>query len=64
MAMHTRDGHVIRTTHEFPPIPIRSWDWSAIFDDTYCGCPDCHCPVGTGPTEEAAIADLLENYEP
>lgn len=27
---------------------------------TYCGCPDCHCPVGTGATPEAAIADLLE----
>ena len=34
--------------------------YSAIDDDTYCG-PGC--PVGTGPTEAAAIADLLEQLE-
>jgi hypothetical protein len=34
--------------------------WYAIDGDSYCGCPDCRCPVGTGATAEAAIADLLE----
>ena len=53
----------IKAHFEFPPIPDRSQDWSAIDDDTYCGCPDCHCPIGTGPTEAAAIADLLEQLE-
>ena len=56
-------GRRIRTDHVYPPIPIRAWDWSAVDDDTYCGCPDCHCPVGLGATEDAAIADLLEKME-
>ncbi len=68
MAMHKISGRNIRTTHDYPPIPIRSMDWSAVDDDTY----DVDCdqdgyfstsPVGHGPTEEAAIADLLEQLE-
>lgn len=58
----------VRTTHEFPPIPIRSMDWSAVDDDTY----DVDCdqdgffstsPVGRGATEQEAINDLLEQLE-
>jgi len=47
----------IKTVHVYPPIPIRNFDWAAYDDDTYDG-PGCR--VGYGPTEEAAIADLLE----
>lgn len=47
----------IRTTYEFPPIPDRSMDWSAIDDETYDGEG---CPIGRGPTEQAAIDDLIE----
>jgi hypothetical protein len=43
----------IRTEHVFPPIPIRQFDWSAVDDDTYDGPGS---PVGTGPTEQVAIA--------
>lgn len=50
----------IRTVYEYPPIPIRDYDWYAIDDDTYDGAPDSHDPVGWGRTEEAAIADLME----
>lgn len=50
----------IRTEHVFPPIPDRRFDWSAVDDDTYDG-PGC--PIGWGPTEEAAIADLKEKME-
>jgi len=50
----------IKTSFDYPPIPIRSFDWSAIDDDTYCGCEECHCPVGHGATEQEAIADLME----
>ena len=46
----------IRTSFDYPPIPIRSFDWSAIDDDTY----DYDAPIGQGPTEQAAIADLLQ----
>jgi len=44
----------IRTRHDYPPIPIRSMDWSATFDNYEPGCP-----IGFGPTEQAAITDLL-----
>ena len=50
----------IRTFHVFPPIPDRRCDWSAIDWDTYDGAEDSRCPIGRGPTEEAARADLLE----
>lgn len=44
------------------PIPIRQFDWSATTDN-YDGAPDSHCPIGYGPTEAAAIADLNEQLE-
>lgn len=50
----------ISTTCIYPPIPLRQFDWCAVDDDTYDGAPECHCPIGYGETEEAAIADLLE----
>ena len=50
----------IRTEHVCPPIPLRQFDLSAVDDDTYDG-PGC--PIGRGPTEAAAIADLLEQIE-
>jgi hypothetical protein len=50
----------IKTHHDYPPIPNRSFDWSAIDDDTYDGAPDSKCPVGHGATEQEAIEDLLD----
>lgn len=35
----------------------RRFDWKAVDADTYDGPP---CPVGTGATEQEAIADLLQ----
>ena len=59
MTTHKIDGHVIHTEYDFPPIPIRSFDWSAVLDD-YDGAPDAGPQlVGTGRTEQAAIDDLL-----
>lgn len=49
----------IVTNHVFPPILVRSMDWSAIDDDTY----DYDQPVGWGSTEHEAIADLMEKLE-
>lgn len=68
MALHQINGAHIRTTHEYPPIPDRSFDWSAIDDETY----DVDCdqdgffstsPIGRGATEQEAIADLIEQLE-
>ena len=50
----------IKTNYEYPPIPIRDFDWSAVDDDTYDGAEDSHCPIGWGRTEEEAIADLMQ----
>jgi hypothetical protein len=47
-----------RTHHEYPPIPIRSFDWSAVLDDYEPGCP-----IGYGATEQEAIADLMEQLD-
>ena len=60
MAFHQINGVRIRTSHDFPPIPVRTFDWSAIDDDTYDGADDSHCPIGRGATEQEAIEDLLE----
>ena len=51
----------IQTSYDFPPIPVRDFDWSAIDADTYDGAPDsCNrYQVGRGPTQESAIQDLL-----
>ena len=47
----------IKTSHTYPPIPIRSFDWTAWFDgDEEMG------RYGYGATEQEAIADLLESW--
>lgn len=58
----------IKTSFDYPSIPVRSFDWSAWDDDTYDA--DCDqdgffttCPVGHGATEQEAIDDLLEQIE-
>jgi hypothetical protein len=60
MNIHRRNGLVIQTSHDYPPIPNRNFDWSAVLD-SYEG--ELGDPHGQGPTEEAAIADLLEQLE-
>jgi hypothetical protein len=45
----------IITEHICPPIPIRSCDWQAVFDNYEPGHP-----MGHGATKEAAVADLIE----
>ena len=50
----------IKTEYWAKPIPSRNFDWSAIDDNTYDG-PGC--PIGHGATEQAAIADLMEQIE-
>jgi hypothetical protein len=50
----------IRTEHVHPPIPDRRWDWRAWDDDTFDGPGSSQ---GEGPTEAAAIADLMAQIE-
>ena len=51
-------GMKIRTSHDYPPIPIRNFDWSACVDGT-----EETGPYGHGRTEAEAIADLEEKLE-
>jgi hypothetical protein len=63
MTVHEIDGWTIHTEHDFPPIPLRSYDWSACLSD-YDGAPDAGWqPVGHGRTEQEAIDDLLRQIE-
>jgi hypothetical protein len=48
----------IRTNYDFPPIPIRSHDWSAWVDGS-----EESGPFGNGATEAEAIADLKEKMD-
>jgi len=44
----------IITSFDYPPIPIRNYDWSAIREDY-----DEGDLIGTGRTEQDAINDLV-----
>lgn len=49
------NNKLIRVSHVYPPIPTRNFDWCAYFDgEEEHGC------YGWGPTQQAAIADLME----
>jgi hypothetical protein len=54
----TRKSPLIRTTHVYPPIPIRQFDWQAWYD----GEEDEQMDTGSGSTEENAIRDLIINH--
>jgi len=61
-------GIKVSTSFDYPPIPIRSMDWSAIDSNTYdASCDEdgffSSCPVGRGATEAEAVSDLLEQME-
>jgi hypothetical protein len=55
--MRSHDRKII-TKHVFPPVPVRQFDWAAVFDGYE---PGEH--VGYGRTEQDAIADLVEQWE-
>jgi len=44
----------INTNYDYPPIPIRDYDWSATREDY-----DEGDLIGTGKTEQDAINDLV-----
>ena len=55
----TRQEIDLSTSFDYPPIPIRSQDWSAVNDRTY----DLGGLAGHGRTELAAIYDLFDQLE-
>ncbi len=48
----------IVTTHVYPPIPIRQFDWQAHYDSEADEQMNC----GHGRTEAEAVVDLLDNH--
>lgn len=48
----------IVTSFQNPPIPTRDYDWAAYTTDYEGGDP-----IGYGPTESAAIEDLLDQLD-
>ena len=54
----TVNGRKVVTKYDPPPIPIRTFDWSATFEDY-----DLGDPTGFGRTEEEALADLMDELE-
>ncbi len=48
-----RNKNEIRTSFDYPPIPVRDYDWSAIRDDY-----DSGDLIGYGRTEQEAIDNL------
>lgn len=67
MSTHIINGVKIHTNFDYPPIPVRDMDWSAVTDDYDCDCDAdgffSFSPAGHGKTEAEAIADLLEQLE-
>lgn len=67
MPLHLVNGIKIHTNFDYPPVPDRDMDWSAVTDDYEAECDSegwwSHHPVGRGPTEETAIQDLLNEIE-
>jgi hypothetical protein len=68
----TREVLHLSTCFDYPPIPIRSLDWSAIDSNTYDASYEGEdengshwscSPSGHGASENEAIADLLEQLE-
>ncbi len=68
MATYQINGVKIHTNFDYPPIPVRDCDWSAVTDDYDCDCDQdgyfSNSPVGRGATEQEAINNLLEQLEP
>jgi hypothetical protein len=58
MTIRVHELPKIITKFEYPPIPDRRFDWSAVTEDY-----DLGSPVGHGATKAKAEADLLEQLE-
>jgi hypothetical protein len=67
--LSTKEEILLETNFDYPPIPCRNLDWSAIdgnsYDASYEGEDEdgehwSSGPVGHGETEQEAIEDLLE----
>jgi hypothetical protein len=51
----------VRISHIYPPIPVRDFDYSAVYDDDEPN-DNGNMDVGYGRTAEEAHEDLLTNF--
>jgi len=51
---HGKRASII-TVYDYPPIPVRQFDWSAVREGYEPGMP-----IGRGRTEAEAVAELIE----
>jgi len=67
MAQHLINDIKVHTYFDYPPIPVRNMDWSAVTDDYDCDCDQdgffSSSPIGHGATEQEAIQDLIDQLE-
>jgi hypothetical protein len=56
-----RKSPKIRTEHVYPPIPIRTMDWQAVYDNDEPNDAG-GMASGHGRTEAEAIRDLMDNH--
>ena len=54
----TVNGQRFRVWHEYPPIPVRRFDYGAVTADA-----DENSPIGWGRTAADAVVDLMEQLE-
>lgn len=61
---HDRKSPKIVTHHVYPPIPIRTCDWVAAYDDYEGGdgYSEPAGPTGLGATEAEAIRNLMADH--
>lgn len=62
MARHVTAFGIVETFFTPAPIPTRDYDWAATHENYEPGMRE-YGRVGLGATEEAAVADLLEQME-
>jgi len=56
----TINGKELLVFHVFPPVPVRHWDYMAIYAEDVC--EECH-PYGEGASIEDAVQNLFNNVE-
>jgi len=55
-------GEKVRTSNIYPPIPLRQFDWQAVFDNDEPN-DSGYMMIGYGATEAEAIEDLRLEFE-
>lgn len=59
MKIKLENGEIVHVSFDFPPIPLRNFDWSCV-SENYDVAPDStNNIIGYGTTKQEAIDDYL-----